>query len=424
MAEALTVAEAVIALAQISEQVISACYRYYHAVKDANREILHVINTVSSLKTTVDNLRLLLENPSKLRNLHGLEKPIKACQSTLEKLRTKLDSQFGTGVHTDNPKISFLQKLLWPWKKNSEMEHILATIEKQKLTFILALAADTLEETLDFRAEVMESFEAMAAKQLKITILNWLKLSDPSTNHLAAREKHEPTTGDWFLESATLFKWTKATLKSVWLRGIPGVGKTILCSTIIERVKELCSTQNNHRVAYFYFDFNDPNKRIVDGMLRSIITQLCAGMEELPEKIVTLYKHNGNGTQQPAKDSLIDVFVAIMSEFDRTYLIVDALDECGERQPLLDLISRLINSNLSESKIDFRILVTSRKEKGLAECLHCTFDETIELEGGGIDQDIECHVTNCLESDKGLQKWPHVIRLEIHDALVKGAHGM
>jgi hypothetical protein len=424
MAEALDITEAVIGVIQISEQIVSACYHYYLSVKDAKRDILAVIDIVGSLKTTLDNLRLLLEHPSNLPNVHCLKGPLKACESTLQKLSTNLDVQFGPdATEPDKNKVTLLRKLFWPWKK-TEVGKLLDAIEKYKATFILALAADTLRETL----EVMESIEAItviATKQLKSTILAWLKRSDPSTNHSAARDKHEPTTGDWFLDSPTLSSWTKESVKSVWLYGIPGAGKTVLCSTIIERVKELCSVQSRHRVAYFYFDFNDPDKCVVVGMLRSFIVQLCAEMEQLPDEVFKLYHENGDGTQQPGKERLIETLLAVIATCtERTYLIVDALDECGEWKSLLDLITRLMENNLPESDIDIRVLVTSRKEKGIAEILDCSFDKIINLEGEGIDQDIKHHVSKCLECDVGLQKWPHPIRIEIHDALLNGAHGM
>jgi hypothetical protein len=53
MAEALAglgVAASVIAVIQISEQVITACIQYYRTAKDAKAEIQAVINVVGGLK--------------------------------------------------------------------------------------------------------------------------------------------------------------------------------------------------------------------------------------------------------------------------------------------------------------------------------------------------------------------------------------
>ena len=134
------------------------------------------------------------------------------------------------------------------------------------MSFILALAGYTLPATLVIKDEVAgirESVQKITInqrKEEKDRVLDWLKLSDPSTNHFAARKKHEPTTGDWFLRSEIFAASTEGNVKSVWLYGIPGAGKTILCSTIIERLKDICLVKTGHQLAYFYFDFSDANK--------------------------------------------------------------------------------------------------------------------------------------------------------------------
>ena len=100
----------------------------------------------------------------------------------------------------------------------------------------------------------------MVIDQKQKEILNWLKCNDPSINHESACNKREPTTGNWFLEGEIFHRMDGRKYASLWLHGIPGAGKTVLCSTVIEHVKTLCD--NDDRYAYFYFDFNDPQKAI------------------------------------------------------------------------------------------------------------------------------------------------------------------
>jgi hypothetical protein len=57
---------------------------------------------------------------------------------------------------------------------------------------------------------------------LKVTerrnsILNWLKGSDPSTNFIAARKKHEEGTGDWWLRSKEFQSWETGCTLILWL---------------------------------------------------------------------------------------------------------------------------------------------------------------------------------------------------------------
>src|SRR6266487_3475108 len=59
-------------------------------------------------------------------------------------------------------------------------------------------------------------------------VIEWYSVVDPSSNHVAAREKREPTTGTWLLESAEFVAWRNAPNSFLWLCGIPGCGKTVL----------------------------------------------------------------------------------------------------------------------------------------------------------------------------------------------------
>jgi DNA replication protein DnaC len=57
----------------------------------------------------------------------------------------------------------------------------------------------------------------------------------------------------------------------LWIYGIPGCGKTILSSAIIENLRASLGSQF---VLYFYFDFNNTAKQSLQNMIRSLISQL------------------------------------------------------------------------------------------------------------------------------------------------------
>ena len=119
-------------------------------------------------------------------------------------------------------------------------------------------------------------------------VIAWLGLNDASMNHDLARKKHEPKTGDWFLESDMFMTWANARKTSLWLQGKAGSGKTILCSTIIEHIKKMCDSNSSDQYAYFYFNFNA--KWTVVDMMRSIIAQLCTYQKQIPLELRQLYE--------------------------------------------------------------------------------------------------------------------------------------
>lgn len=138
-------------------------------------------------------------------------------------------------------------------------------------------------------------------------IINWLKRSiDLSSNH-NSRKKHEPTLGDWLLESE-LFATSKTVKnESLCLYGIPGA---ILCSTIIDHVKSLYTRNSDCQYAYFYFDFSDAKKQTVRGMLSSVIAQLS--VPELPKEVDQLFQMCCRGEQQPDEKCLVTTLISVL----------------------------------------------------------------------------------------------------------------
>jgi hypothetical protein len=154
-------------------------------------------------------------------------------------------------------------------------------------------------------------------------------------------------------------------------------------------------------------------------MLRSIIAQLCG--PELPTEVDELYKNCNYGRQQPGEDILVATLISLLSSGHPTYLVMDALDECLERKELLKTIRRIIQT---QSEVHVNMLATSREEQDITEGMHSVIANSISLECGGLDADIERHIHKCLENDSEWQNCGSIIKQEIHEALVKGAHGM
>jgi hypothetical protein len=418
MAEALAglgVSASVIAVIQISEQVITACLQYYRSVKDAKQDIHAVINVVGGLKTTLENLKMMLDetNDDELPHFRSLDKPLEACGEAIDSLARKLGVDVKLNPDMKKMEFSCMKRAVWPWKEKGVSKH-LGTIEKHKATFILAVAGDTLLTTLTTQADVGEIktgigiprdhvseledtvsvMPAFILDQETKDILKWLKTSDPSTNHTSARRKHEPTTGTWFLQSTPFKTWKSAPKSLLWLHGIPGAGKTVLCSTIIEDVMNLSGSRR--QFVYFYFDFNDPQKKTVNGMLCSLILQLCVApkREHLPPEVKELFSHCQEGNRQPNFESLRKTFSALTSSSSQTCIVMDALDECSELDLLIDFITQIF-----ETSKHVNLLVTSRKEQVLVEGLERVMPVQIDLSTReGIGGDIDLHIRMCLNT--------------------------
>jgi len=267
---------------------------------------------------------------------------------------------------------------------------------------------------------VVTDIRTMVLSQEDTEVLRWLRLNDTSANHNLARSKHVPSTGNWFLESDGFTKWSNASMSSIWLYGKPGSGKTILCSSIIEQVEQLYQSTPD-QYGYFYFDFNQ-SWNVVD-MLRSIVAQLCTRKKTVPSELRHLYQQCTGNQRQPTQDILLKILLSLLTTSHRTFIILDALDECPlgkERNHLLNTLQQMLNS----SPLHLNILVTSRKENEIEKKLTPLIDNTVPLEDSVIDLDIILYIRTCIKTDDQLQEWEDDIKKDIEKALCEKVQGM
>ncbi|KAG9672490.1 ankyrin repeat protein, partial [Aureobasidium melanogenum] len=248
-------------------------------------------------------------------------------------------------------------------------------------------------------------------------VKDWLRPSDASINLVNASKLRYSDTGRWFLESDR-YKWLKTTSGArLWLHGIPGCGKTVLSSTIIEDLR-VRSSATKTAVIYFFFSSSEESKQKLDHVLRSLIFQLVGWAESINVHLLKLFKSSPKRIEQPQTTQLVEVFNQMVSELGDVIVVLDALDESEERHDLLRWIT-------SPSNQKFRFILTSRWEidieKALAPWL--SPNRTINLESDLVGDDIEAYVHYRLKEEERLSRWT-LMHEEIMGTLVDKAAGM
>ncbi|KAJ8106078.1 hypothetical protein OPT61_g9781 [Boeremia exigua] len=279
-------------------------------------------------------------------------------------------------------------------------------------------ASRRLKDEIDQREKKSDSRARLGA------LCQWLSAPDPSTNYNKAHKQRQAKTGLWLLESEQYKNWKTSAASRLWLYGIPGCGKTILSSTIIENLLEI--SHDNPRVAaiYFFFDFRDTQKQDPELMLRSLFCQLLQQSDKIPKGVDASYASCRNGQQLPSLGVLLQALQHMIQGFTQVYIVLDALDECTQRTELLEMIETIAGWPFGS----LHLLMTSRKERDIQSSLEYYIPETDTgcLERDVVDQDIQLYVRHRLSDDKDLIKWKKdaTIREEIEYALMTGAHGM
>lgn len=204
------------------------------------------------------------------------------------------------------------------------------------------------------------------------------------------------------------------------LSGIPGCGKTVLCSAAIEHVKSYVIGKSGVGLVYFYFDFQEEQKQSVEGLLLSVIVQLVYQQEKLPDQFRSLCDDFKERRGNLRGERLLKAFHATIEQFRRVYLILDALDECGEQQGVMSLLANLVRSHAGLS-----ILTTSRDTTEISHsALGQGSTNVIYMSLENVNVDIRTYVVNSLSRDPRLRERPSHVKAEIEAALTSGSHGM
>ncbi|KAI9847491.1 MAG: hypothetical protein M1837_002392 [Sclerophora amabilis] len=439
-----------VGIVSLGIQVCDGLLKYYASWKDYESDIATTYGSIEGLQKTFALLYGEISNRSLDPNsVARVEESITACEGGIGVLQKKLEKVRGYGNPTGfrEKARAHAQRASYPFKESTlvKLKEIV-----QELRSNLILALNTLQLHLETRSfglvkdlnghvqsisanvrkvgtdvdSISKRVQSVHLDQSQQNIIRWLSRTDPSSNHFLACKKHEPKTGDWFLQGPDLAKWKRSPNSLMWLYGGPGFGKTVLCSSIIEDVSRHCDSYPYSAVAFFYFSFTDAQKQSYTILLSSLIAQLFRQQPTL-HNLEGLYRKYQPGL--PTADSLEMALKSIITKSGEVFIIIDALDECPketeneDREDILKWLQEISALSLT----NLHILLTSRKEPDIEFTLLSSLQSMSVCLGEVQNQeDIRRYVTTQIRQDRKLSTLDEPIRKDIDTALVDGSNGM
>lgn len=200
-------------------------------------------------------------------------------------------------------------------------------------------------------------------------------------------------------------------------------------SAIIQEVEVLCDA-GLASMAYFYCDFRENTKQDIDGLLTSLLVQLCAESDSSSQVLSEQYSRHNSGTRQPDDGTLMQCLERIL-QFPRqrtVYLIIDALDECpnitgivSARERVLKFVEEVVRLRLA----NLRLCLTSRPEADILAALDPLSPHTVSLhEEWGQKDAIDKYVKYVVRSDRNMRRWREEDKELVIATLSKRADGM
>ena len=206
--------------------------------------------------------------------------------------------------------------------------------------------------------------------------------------------------------------------KTLLCQGIPGAGKTILTSIVIEDLTSNVQNDNDVGIAYIYCNFRDHDQQRYEDLLASLLKQLSEQRQVFPDCLEALFTRHSKKHTRPSPDEISRTLQSVAAMYSKAFIIVDALDECREnddsRNRLLTQIFHLQTSS------EVRFFTTSRHIPNITD----KFPEDTRLQVRAAEEDLRKYLEDeILLLPRFVQRDPHLIE-EVKVTILRAVDGM
>ena len=194
--------------------------------------------------------------------------------------------------------------------------------------------------------------------------------------------------------------WRNGNIPTLFCPGIPGAGKTIIASTVIECI---WSAQHDREsgVAFLYCNYERQNEQTTEALLAILLRQLVEHRSSVPDSVKLLHSIHTKRKTRPSLQEVYDTLCNVAMNYKRLFLIVDALDECSDdaRRALLLQLRNLQKTTGS------LLMATSRPLNTLEQEFKGDAHIKIQADAGDIDSYLDGQRTalpECVKADSTL----------------------
>ncbi|KAF2493616.1 ankyrin, partial [Lophium mytilinum] len=207
-------------------------------------------------------------------------------------------------------------------------------------------------------------------------------------------------TGLWILRSPKFESWLNGSKRVLFCPGIPGSGKTVLASIVIEHIQMLSDEAPSVGLAWAYCDYKQRKVQTLQNLLGSLIEQLvhtsaARGQPQAWKAVENLWRNSYQNTAASIKE-LSKLLADQVRSFRRAYIILDALDECDQenltRDDLLEILQAL--------PPNVHLFLTSRD----IPSIESSIENALRLEIWAREEDVDKYVADRIKRDRYLGK--------------------
>ncbi|PVF93060.1 hypothetical protein CPB86DRAFT_790504 [Serendipita vermifera] len=279
-----------------------------------------------------------------------------------------------------------------------------------------------IRRKIDIIGEMRELFVQISDKDA----LNWLSAINPISAYDFNKSRRLDGTCEWIFQTRKYQSWINGTgNRDLWVVGIPGAGKSVLATSLIDALRERKDTLS----LYFFFREGDAQTMSPVEMVASIIAQLI-NSEIDKERLMRILKlrvqSSSYFTSKLNESRDLGQLSATLLEMLRGFpipviMLLDAMDECTDPS---SVVRHLLDPAKNLSSIEHMMLLLSLDEGLQVQFLltgrpnvHDIFAtlpyvSTINME---VNEDIRKYVNERVAGNESLRRHESQIIATIYD---------
>jgi hypothetical protein len=390
----------------------------FKAISDECAVQTSLLSNADALMTRVRSLSIVLQdieivfperalNDEEKKNLRDI---VSGCQNVLDKLK-EISGKYSE-LRSDTGSVG--KRITRVWKRLKWEPEDIKELRSRISTNIGLLNAFYGRLIRDDVVTLVRHHE----HQGRQTILDWITPTDYAAQQSDFIRRRQAGTGQWLIDSAEFQTWLNTKKQTLFCPGIPGAGKTILTSVVVESLHRRFQDDPSISVVYLYCNFRRQDEQKAEDLLASLLKQLAQGRSPLPDSVKSLHDGHRDKRTRPSFDEILGTLQSVATMYSRIFIIVDALDECqasdGCRMRFL-----LEMFNL-QAKCQVSIFATSRFIPEINE----NFKECMQLEIRASKQDVQRYLDGHISQlPKCVLRSPE-LQDEIKAEIIKAVDGM
>ncbi|KAJ7159103.1 ankyrin repeat-containing domain protein [Mycena crocata] len=248
----------------------------------------------------------------------------------------------------------------------------------------------------------------------RVKIIKWYSPLNFFIRQADISNTRAPGTGEWFLQDDRFKEWREATGKILWCQGIPGAGKTVLVSMVVEHLR----TDPNCGVAAIYLHHKEAPANTPSSLLASLWRQLVLGKDISPA-VHRVYQEHRESHTRPSVDDDHVILCSVMAEYSQVFILVDALDEYPEEQ------RNVLLRRLTALRPAPNLIFTSRPHITIRHVIPHSEIQTLEIRAteGDLCRYVDAEISNSARLSKHVINCPELLE-EIETKILRRSDGM